>query len=85
MSGTPKQPLDRRAVAAADAALAPTTGGRPLTMAPEDAALRARWMDSYVAAGGAIEDEDWGSAAIDEPIQSCTQARQETYVWFFSA
>lgn len=45
-------PLDPAAVQAANASLAAETGGRPLTMGPEDAALRKKWMDAYIAAAG---------------------------------
>ena len=50
------QPLDPAAVAAADAELAKITGGRKLTMKPEDAALRKQWMDAYRDAGGKVEE-----------------------------
>jgi hypothetical protein len=49
------RPLDPDAVAAADAAVAPETGGRRLTMGPEDQQLRDKWMRAYVAAGGKVE------------------------------
>jgi len=41
------RPLDPGAVAAADAAILAKTGGRKLTMAPEDAALRKEWAGEY--------------------------------------
>ena len=44
-----KRPLDPTATRAADQALAAKTGGRPLTMSPEDAALRADWVQAYNA------------------------------------
>jgi hypothetical protein len=69
MSRIAKRPLNPAAVAAANEALAEKTGGRPLTMSPEDAELRAEWMDHYLAAGGETEEEDWGEADA----------------WFFSA
>lgn len=50
------QPLNQNAAAAADAAIAPETGGRPLTCAREDARFRERWMDEYVAHGGQVEE-----------------------------
>ena len=46
-----EEPLDPDAVAAADAELAKITGGRKLTMDPEDADLRKKWVDAYLAAG----------------------------------
>lgn len=48
------QPLNPDAVAAANAAVAQETNGRPLTMGPEDAELRKKWMDAYVKAGGNV-------------------------------
>jgi len=45
-------PLDPKAVKAANSAVAAESGGRQLTMGPEDAALRKKWMDAYVDAGG---------------------------------
>jgi hypothetical protein len=49
-------PLDPSAVRAANAAVAADTGGRPLTMGPEDAEHRKKWMDAYVSAGGAWQE-----------------------------
>lgn len=46
---TIKRPLDPGATRAADRALAIKTGGRPLTMSPEDAAMRAEWARVYKA------------------------------------
>jgi len=85
VSRVAKQPLDPNAVAAADAAMAGITGGRPLTMAPADAELRARWMDHYVAAGGELEGEDWGRTEPDDPVEECPYQQEETHAWFFSA
>ncbi len=85
MSRVAKQPLDPAAVAAADAALADMTGGRPLTMGPEDADLRRMWMDHYVASGGKLENEDWGEGPADEPVEECPPTEEETFAWFFSA
>lgn len=48
------RPLNVEAVKAANAAVAKETGGRPLTMGSEDAALRKKWMDAYIAAGGQL-------------------------------
>ncbi len=53
-----KLPLNPDAVKAADEALYknhPELDGRKLTMGPEDGALRKEWMDSYLAAGGAVD------------------------------
>ncbi len=50
-----KRPLNPDAVAAANAAVAGETGGRLLTMGPEDADLRKKWMDAYIRAGGAYD------------------------------
>jgi hypothetical protein len=49
------RPLNVEAVKAANAAVAGETGGRPLTMGPDDATLRKKWMDAYIAAGGKFE------------------------------
>lgn len=48
------QPYNDDAIAAANAAVAPETGGRPLTMGPEDEELRKKWMQAYQAAGGKV-------------------------------
>ena len=84
MSRVAKRPLDPAAVAAADAELAKITGGRPLTMGPEDAELRALWMDHYLAAGGELEGEDWGESDPEGPVEECPE-EEPKYVWFFSA
>ncbi len=56
MSRRASRPLNMAAAAAADAALAAETGGRPLSAnSPEDAALRNKWMDEYEKAGGKVE------------------------------
>lgn len=66
-------PLDASAVKVANAAMASTTGGRPLTMGLQDAELRKQWMDAYVAAGGPIEPET-PPKAVGEIIQACPLA-----------
>ena len=44
-----------------------------------------------VAAGGALEEEDWGSDPVDEPVASCPYAgdeqtpEEQEHAWFFSA
>lgn len=43
---------NKEAVQKANAAVAKETGGRQLTMGPEDADSRKKWMDAYIAAGG---------------------------------
>jgi hypothetical protein len=48
--------LDPAAVRAANAELAKITGGRKLTMKPEDAKLRQMWMEAYRKAGGKVEE-----------------------------
>ena len=45
-------PLDPKAVESAKSSVAAESGGRQLTNGPEDAALRKKWMDAYIAAGG---------------------------------
>ena len=47
-----KDPENQAAMKAANAAVAGETGGRRLTMSSKDAALREKWMDAYIAAGG---------------------------------
>jgi len=62
-----QRPLNREAVQAANAALAEQTGGRQLTMQPEDGALRRQWMDAYLAALDRIEGaEDVETTAQDD-------------------
>jgi len=46
------KPSNQEAVKKANAAIAPKTGGKQLTMGPEDADSRKKWMDAYIAAGG---------------------------------
>jgi hypothetical protein len=48
------QPYDDEAIAAANAAVAPETGGRRLTMGPEDEELRKKWIQAYKDAGGKV-------------------------------
>src|SRR6185369_9938638 len=72
------QPLDPAAEAAANAAVMPETGGRPLR--PDETDLRIKWMDAYIAAGGKFEvvkpaGKKPGSPCIDcpcKPIASIT-------------
>lgn len=71
-----KEPLNPAAVKAADAAVAGKTGGRPLTMGPEDAALRKEWMDAYEAAGGEVE-EGGGSGGGSGSAGSLTPSNPE--------
>jgi hypothetical protein len=54
-----KLPLNPDAVKEADEELYknhPELGWRKLTMSPEDGTLRKEWMDSYLRAGGEVED-----------------------------
>ncbi|MFO0802942.1 MAG: HNH/ENDO VII family nuclease [Gemmataceae bacterium] len=51
-----KRPLNPDAAATADAKLAERTGGRKLTMGPEDAALREEWLSEYKKAAGEADD-----------------------------
>ena len=46
------EPLNPEAVKAANAAVSEETGGRRITLGADDAALRKKWMDAYIAAGG---------------------------------
>jgi len=65
------KPLDPEAVKAANAAIAAETGGRALTMGPEDAELRKKWMDAYVAAGGKVEPAKSAGRAPGESTTKC--------------
>lgn len=85
-----RRPLDPDAVQAANDAIGDETGGRQLTMGPEDGELRRKWMDAYVATGGEVEgeDEEWGDETPDESNQGCPleeEKPEETYEWYFSA
>ena len=66
------QPLNPDAVKAANAAVAAETGGRALTMGPEDAALRKKWMDAYIAAGGAYEEVPPSGNKPGDPVAPST-------------
>lgn len=67
------QPLDPSAVQAANAAVAAHTDplGRPLTLAPEDAALREQWTDAYEAAGGRVQAPGPTSKPVGSPAVPC--------------
>lgn len=65
------RPLNVEAVKAANAAVAGETGGRPLTMGPEDATLRKKWMDAYIAAGGKSEEIAPGGGAPGDIKEPC--------------
>jgi hypothetical protein len=64
-------PPNDDAMRAADAAVAEDAGGRPLTSAPEDAELRSKWMDAYVAAGGKVEEVKPAGKRPDSVQQTC--------------
>jgi hypothetical protein len=65
-------PLDPGAEKAANEAIASETGGRPLTMGPEDEALRNQWMDAYEAAGGKVEETGSGlKHDPTDPVMPC--------------
>jgi hypothetical protein len=63
--------LNSEAVKAANAAIAKETGGRPLTMGPEDTALRKKWMDAYIAAGGGYETVGPTGKKSGEVVEPC--------------
>lgn len=68
-------PLDKDACAKANAAVSGECQSA-LSMRPEHASLRAKWMDSYVAAGGEVEqDVQRGDSGLS-PVCPC-QAAQE--------
>ena len=69
-------PLDPDAVAAANAAVAPETGGRPLRM--DEYELRKKWMAAYEAAGGKVETVESRGKAPDEPCESCKTPKSIT-------
>jgi hypothetical protein len=65
-------PLDPAAEEAANNAIASETGGRPLTMGPEDEELRKKWMDAYEAAGGKVEETGAGPKHDPtDPVMPC--------------
>jgi hypothetical protein len=65
-------PLDPAAEKAANDAIASETGGRPLTMGPEDEELREKWMDAYEAAGGKVEETGGGPKHDPtDPVMPC--------------
>ena len=65
-----QRPLDPKAVAAANAAVAGETGGRQLTMEPKDAALRKKWVAAYLAAGGK-EAKNFNPKPVKKGVQIC--------------
>jgi hypothetical protein len=71
------RPLNTDAVKAANAAVAAETGGRPLTLGPADAALRKKWMDAYIAAGGKSETIEPGGKKPGEVVASCERPSQD--------
>ena len=71
------RPLKEEAVRKADELLRGQTGGRSLTMKPEDAELRRRWMDAYIdAAGQGSYVESKGQAGVKEITQKCLGAEK---------
>lgn len=67
-----KLPLDPQACAVADAELAKITGGRPLSMGPEDAELRRQWMDAYLRhAGPDAAEAVSGGSEVGKTAQDC--------------
>ena len=71
------RPLNVEAVKAANAAVAAETGGRPLSMGPEDTALRKKWMDAYIAAGGKSETVNSGGKKPGEVVAVCERSAQD--------
>lgn len=65
-----QRPLDPKAVQSANAAMMAETGGRQLTMGPEDAELRKKWTDAYLAAGGKLAS-GFNSKPVKDPVQIC--------------
>jgi len=69
-----QRPLDPKAVKAANAALTAETGGRQLTMEPEDGELRKKWVDAYLAAGGK-EVKNFNSNPVKKPVEACPTSK----------
>lgn len=65
-----QRPLDPEAVKAANAAMMAETGGRQLTMGAEDAELRKKWTDAYLAAGGKLAS-GFNSKPVKDSVQIC--------------
>lgn len=70
------QPLDPDALAAANAAVEPETGGRPLRM--DETELRKKWMDAYVAAGGKVEEVGPKGKKPKDPCEPCKTKKSVT-------
>lgn len=62
---------NQEAIKAANAAIAKETGGRPLTMKPEDTELRKKWMDAYIKAGGEYKVVKPKGTTPKSPVQPC--------------
>ncbi len=68
-------PLDSVAVAKANTALQPRTGGRPLTVGDSDAENRTAWMEAYRDAGGKTEEAPRNTDQPTGPVQRCLEER----------
>jgi hypothetical protein len=68
-----ERPLDPDAVAAADAAVEPYTGGRPLRT--DETELRAKWMDAYEAAGGRVGTIEMDDSKPDDTCETCPKKK----------
>jgi hypothetical protein len=67
------KPSNQEALKKANAAIAPETGGRQLTMGPEDADSRKKWMDAYIAAGGEYKVVKPSGKSPKDPSAHCPQ------------
>jgi hypothetical protein len=65
------KPSNQEAVKKANSAIAPETGGRQLTMGPEDADSRKKWMDAYIAAGGEYKVVKPSGKKVKDPKANC--------------
>lgn len=70
------RPLDDAAVSAANAAVAPETGGRPIRM--DEFALRRKWMAAYEKAGGKVEFVDYSGKKPKDTCETCKPKKSVT-------
>ena len=69
-------PLDPDALQAANDAVAPETGGRPLRL--DETELRKKWMEAYEAAGGKVEEVPFRGKKVKESCESCKTKKSVT-------
>lgn len=71
-----RRPLNPAAAAAANNALAAETGGRSIR--PGETALREKWMDAYIAAGGKYDVVGKRRKKPKECVEPCPHAKSVT-------